>query len=199
MILGVVLAGGQATRMGGGDKGLRHVAGKPLLVHVLDRLTPQVAGVALNANGDPARFASFGVPVRQDSLPDYPGPLAGILAGLDWGAQMGASQIVTVAVDTPFFPHDLVVRLCDAAAGAGMAVAATLQDGVLQRHPTFGLWPVSLRDDLRAAVTGGVRRVSRWVDSHQGGVAQFDSHPFDPFFNINTPQDLIVAEGLAAR
>lgn len=197
MILGVVLAGGQATRMGGGDKGLRHVAGKPLLTHVLNRLTPQVAAVALNANGDPARFGSFGVPVLADSLPDYPGPLAGILAGLDWGAQMGAPRVVTVAVDTPFFPCDLVSKLCDAAGVSGVAVAATQRDGVLQRHPTFGLWPVALRDDLRAALRGGVRKVSHWVDSQHGGLAQFDAVPFDPFFNINTPQHLSVAEGLA--
>lgn len=198
MILGVVLAGGQATRMGGGDKGFRTLAGQSLFAHVLDRLTPQVAGVALNANGDPARFDMLGLRVLADSLPDFPGPLAGILAGMDWGAQAGAAQIVTVAADTPFFPRDLVGRLQDAAGRSGVAVAATRQNGVLQRHPTFGLWPVALRDDLRAALRGGTRKVSIWVDRHDGGVAEFDTDPFDPFFNINTPKDLITAGQLAA-
>ena len=199
MIMGVVLAGGQATRMGGGDKGLRCVAGKTLLAHVLDRLRPQVDAVALNANGDPSRFDRFALPVVPDTVPDFPGPLAGILAGMDWGAGQGASHIVTVAADTPFFPRDLVCRL-DAAAGAsGLAVAATRRDGRVQRHPTFGLWPVALRDDLRAALADGCRKVSVWVDRHHGHVAEFDTHPFDPFFNINTPHDLSVAEDLAGR
>jgi len=197
MIMGVVLAGGQATRMGGGNKGLLCVAGTPLLAHVLDRLTPQVHAVALNANGDPSRFDSFALPVVPDTVPDFPGPLAGILAGMDWAAGQGASHIVTVAADTPFFPRDLVCRLEAAAGPSGLAVAATRHDGRVQRHPTFGLWPVALRNDLRTALAGGCRKVAVWVDRHDGGIAEFGTCPFDPFFNINTPQDLSVAQDLA--
>ncbi|WP_337994681.1 molybdenum cofactor guanylyltransferase MobA [Roseinatronobacter alkalisoli] len=195
--MGVVLAGGRATRMGGGDKGLRRVAGQFLLTHVLDRLTPQVAAVALNANGDPQRFDGFGLPVLPDSLPDFPGPLAGILAGLDWGARMGAAHIVTVAADTPFFPHDLVLRLQGAAGNSGVAVAATRRNGALQLQPTFGLWPVALRDDLRAELLRGLRKVMLWAERHDAGIAEFGTDPLDPFFNINTPEDLSLAEHLA--
>ncbi len=197
--LGVILAGGQATRMGGGDKGLRVVAGRPLLAHVIDRLSLQVGGMALNANGDPARFSGFGLAVVADSLPDWPGPLAGVLAGMDWAAAQGAEAVVSVAADTPFFPRDLVARLQDAAAPSGLALAATrdAESGKLWRHPTFGLWPVGLRDDLRAALQGGLRKVVLWTDRHGAGLAEFDTAPFDPFFNINTPQDMAVAEKLA--
>lgn len=195
--LGVILAGGQATRMGGGDKGLRLVAGKPLLAHVIDRLVPQVERVILNANGAPERFADFALPVVADSLPDWPGPLAGVLAGLDWAAAHGAEAIVSVAADTPFFPQDLVARLEQAAGPSGLALAATRAEGKLWRHPTFGLWPVALRDDLRDALKGGLRKVVLWTDRHAAGVAEFDTQPFDPFFNINTPEDITAAEELA--
>lgn len=195
--LGVILAGGQATRMGGGDKGLRLVAGKPLLAHVIDRLVPQVERVILNANGAPERFADFALPVVADSLPDWPGPLAGVLAGLDWAAAHGAEVIVSVAADTPFFPQDLVARLEQAAGPSGLALAATRAEGKLWRHPTFGLWPVALRDDLRDALKGGLRKVVLWTDRHAAGVAEFDTQPFDPFFNINTPEDITAAEELA--
>lgn len=197
--LGVILAGGQATRMGGGDKGLRVVAGKRLLDHVLDRLGPQVGQIALNANGAPARFDEFGLPVVPDSLPDWPGPLAGVLAGLDWAAGQGAASIVTVAADTPFFPRDLVSRLRAAAGPSGLALAATREGVKLWRHPTFGLWPVALREDLRAALTGGLRKVVLWTDNHGAGTAEFDTVPFDPFFNINTPQDIEIAEQLVRQ
>lgn len=197
--LGIILAGGQATRMGGGDKGLRMVAGRPLLAHVIDRLAPQVAGIALNANGDPARFADYGLPVVADSLPDWPGPLAGVLAGMDWAATQGADTIVSVAADTPFFPRDLVTQLRAAAGPSHLALAATREDGKLWRHPTFGLWPVALRDDLRAALQGGLRKVVLWTDAHGAGVAEFGTDPFDPFFNINTPEDIASAETLAGQ
>ena len=197
--LGVILAGGQATRMGGGDKGLRVVAGKCLLDHVLDRLRPQVGHIALNANGAPARFDDFGLPVVPDSLPDWPGPLAGVLAGLDWAAGQGADAIVTVAADTPFFPRDLVARLQAAAGPSGLALAATREGGKLWRHPTFGLWPVALREDLRAALTGGLRKVVLWTDTHGAGTAEFETVPFDPFFNINTPEDIASAEQLVRQ
>jgi molybdopterin-guanine dinucleotide biosynthesis protein A len=197
--LGVILAGGQATRMGGGDKGLRVVAGKRLLDHVLDRLRPQVGHIALNANGPPARFEDFGLPVVPDSLPDWPGPLAGVLAGLDWAAGQGADAIVTVAADTPFFPRDLVARLQAVAGPTGLALAATREGGKLWRHPTFGLWPVALREDLRAALTGGLRKVVLWTDTHGAGTAEFATVPFDPFFNINTPEDIASAEQMVRQ
>lgn len=190
--LGVILAGGRATRMGGGDKGLLSLAGRPILTHVVERLSPQVADLALNANGDPARFGGFGLPVLPDSLPDRPGPLAGVLAGLDWAAGQGADAIVTAAADTPFFPADLVPRLLLAAEGmeAPLALAAS-ETG---RQPTFGLWPVALRDDLRAALTGGLRKIVQWTDQHGGRLATFPGAEPDPFFNINTPDDLAQAE-----
>ncbi len=196
---GVILAGGKATRMGGGDKGLREVAGQPLLDHVLDRLRPQVGQIALNANGDPARFAGYGLPVLPDSLPDWPGPLAGVLAGMDWAAAQGAEAVVSVAADTPFFPRDLVAQLQAAAGPSSLALAATREGGKLWRHPTFGLWPVALRDDLRAALVGGLRKVVLWTDQHGAGTAEFGTDPFDPFFNINTPDDIAIAEQIAGQ
>lgn len=198
--LGVILAGGQATRMGGGDKGLLELGGRSLLSRVIDRLEPQVAALALNANGEAARFARYGLPVLPDGVAGYPGPLAGVLAGLDWAAARGADTIVTVAADTPFFPCDLVPRLLLAAEGmaAPLALAATphAQRGRV-RHPTFGLWPVSLRDDLRAALQDGVRKVVIWTDRHAAQEAMFPLDGFDPFFNVNTPEDLARAQALA--
>jgi len=207
--LGVILAGGQATRMGGGDKGLLRIGGRSLLGRVIDRIEPQVAGLALNANGDPARFDRFGLPVLPDSIAGYPGPLAGVLAGLDWAAEQGADTIVTVAADTPFFPPDLVPRLLMAAEdmAAPLAMATTSRGagetlksgGRANRHPTFGLWPVALRDDLRASLQDGLRKVVLWTDRHDGREALFPLWPddLDPFFNVNTPQDLERAERIA--
>ena len=135
--VGVILAGGQSSRMGGGDKGLLHLGGRPILSHVIERLSPQVADLALNANGDPARFGPFGLPVIADSVPGFAGPLAGVLAGLDWAASQGAETIVTAAADTPFFPADLVPRLLMACEGMDTSLAlAASPDG---RHPTFGI------------------------------------------------------------
>lgn len=194
---GVILAGGRATRMGGGDKGFRHVAQRRILDHALDRLAPQCGPLAINANGDPARFAEYGLPVLPDSLAGFPGPLAGVLAGLDWAADISAEAIVTVAADTPFFPLDLVERLQASAGPSGLCLAASPDaTGLLQRQPTFGLWPVSLRDDLRSALEGGLRKIVRWTDQHGAGVAEFRGLPFDPFFNINTPEDISEAERL---
>lgn len=197
--LGVILAGGRATRMGGGDKGLLDLGGQPILTRVAARLAPQVAGMALNANGDPARFARFALPVLPDTVAEFPGPLAGVLAGLDWAADQGADSIVTVAADTPFFPADLTPRLILAAqeAQTSIALAATAdQDGRVWRHPTFGLWPVALRDDLRAALQDGLRKVVAWTDRHGGTTALFPSPGIDPFFNVNTPEDLAMAQTL---
>ncbi|KMK66603.1 molybdenum cofactor guanylyltransferase [Puniceibacterium sp. IMCC21224] len=187
--------------MGGGDKGLLSLAGRPLLSHVVERLEPQVANVALNANGDAARFATYGLPVISDSIAEFPGPLAGVLAGLDWAAAAGAEAVVTVAADTPFFPCDLVPRLLLAAEGmaAPLVLAATPDaERGTARHPTFGLWPVSLREDLRAALRDGMRKVVRWTDQHNGREAVFPVTGGDPFFNVNTPQDLAQAEAMMA-
>ncbi|MBW6506296.1 MAG: molybdenum cofactor guanylyltransferase MobA [Rhodobacteraceae bacterium] len=197
-LAGVILAGGRARRMGGGDKGFCHVAGQPIIDHVIARLAPQVAALAINANGDAARFASYGLPVLPDSLPDHPGPLAGVLAGLDWAATQGFGAVVTAPADTPFFPADLVERLRAAAGPTGIAICVGIDAaGRAQRHPTFGLWPVALRDDLRAALKGGLRKAMLWADRHGAGAAQFDASRFDPFFNVNTPEDLALAEPIA--
>jgi molybdopterin-guanine dinucleotide biosynthesis protein A len=206
--LGVILAGGQATRMGGGDKGLLPLDERPILAHVIDRLAPQVGTMALNANGEPARFEAFGLPVLPDPIPGFAGPLVGVLAGLDWAAGQGADIIVTVAADTPFFPTDLVVHLTQTAEGMAhpLALAATprgdtdtksMSGSGLIRHPTFGLWPTALRHDLRAALLDGLRKVVIWTDKHHGREAMFDD-ALDPFFNVNTPEDLDVARRRAA-
>lgn len=185
---GVILAGGLATRMGGGDKGLLPLGDSTILGHVIERLAPQVDAVALNANGDPDRFSAFALPVLADSVGGYVGPLGGVLAGLDWAAERGATHVVTAAADTPFFPGDLVPRLLSAAENQGKPIAlARTEDG---RHPTFGLWPVDLREDLRTALTEGMRKVVLWTDSHGTAYADFPSDGFDPFFNVNTPEDL---------
>ncbi|ASP19189.1 molybdenum cofactor guanylyltransferase [Antarctobacter heliothermus] len=204
--VGVILAGGLASRMGGGDKALLSLGGQTLLTRVIDRLSPQVAAVALNANGDAARFADYGLPVVPDSIADYPGPLAGVLAGLDWAAEQGADTVVSVAADTPFFPCDLGPRLLLASEGQEhpLVLAATKGDtqtrsksrSGLIRHPTFGLWPVALRNDLRAALQSGLKKVVLWTEQHGGREALFSATPFDPFFNVNTPEDLAQAEAL---
>ena len=205
--LGIILAGGLATRMGGGDKGLLQVGGQSLLERVRDRLAPQVASMVLNANGDATRFADLGLPVVADSIDGFAGPLAGVLAGLDWAAEQGADSIVTAAADTPFFPQDLVACLVAASAGQKhpLVLATTPRTGEelksggrskVNRHPTFGLWPVALREDLRGALQDGLRKVVLWTDQHQGREALFEAQPFDPFFNVNTPEDLHRAEEL---
>lgn len=205
--LGVILAGGLATRMGGGDKGLLSLGDGTILDQIIARLGPQVSGLSLNANGDPTRFDAFGLPVLPDPLPDFPGPLVGVLAGLDWAATQGADTIVTVAADTPFFPENLVAHLSDTAQDMShpLVLAATprgadektksMSRSGLIRHPTFGLWPVALRDDLRAALQDGLRKVVIWTEKHGGREALFDM-PGDPFFNVNTPDDLVRAQDL---
>lgn len=195
--LGVILAGGQATRMGGGDKGLLSVGGQTLLARVIERLAPQVAALAINANGDAARFRDFGLPVLGDSIDGFAGPLAGVLAGLDWAAAQGADTIVTAAADTPFFPCDLVPQLLLAAEGMAHPVALAATPAPKRgtaRHPTFGLWPVALRDDLRAALEDGTRKVVLWTDRHGGREAVFPQEA--AFFNVNTPEDLAKAEAM---
>ncbi|QYK41661.1 MAG: molybdenum cofactor guanylyltransferase MobA [Paracoccaceae bacterium] len=198
MLPGVILAGGRATRMGGGDKGFRVVAGRRLIEHVAERMAGQCAPLAISANGDPARFSDLRLPVLADSLPGHPGPLAGVLAGMDWAFARGAGAIVTAAADTPFLPRDLAERLRAFAGPSGLCLAASADVGArVQRHPTFGLWPVALRDDLRAALRGGLRKVMDWADGHGAGTAVFPALPHDPFFNVNTPEDLVLAEEMA--
>lgn len=194
--LGMVLAGGLARRMGGGDKPLRLLAGRPMLDHALDRLAPQVAAVVLNANGDPARFAAYGLPVVADGLPDHPGPLAGILAALDWAAEHRPDLpwMVSVPGDSPFIPDDLVAALHAARAAADTPLACARSDG--QTHPPVGLWPVALRADLRAALLAGERKIDRWTARHGCAHADWPATPVDPFFNANAPDDLAEAERL---
>ncbi|WP_413864120.1 molybdenum cofactor guanylyltransferase MobA [Albidovulum sp.] len=195
---GMILAGGRAQRMGGGDKGFLPLAGRRIIDHVIARLGPQCCALAINANGDPARFAGFGLPVLPDPVPGFPGPLAGLLAAMDWAAGFGAGAVVTVAADTPFLPGDLVARLTATATGGGAIAASPDAAGELRAHPTCGLWPVALRNRLAQAIAGGERRLGVWAESCGAGRAEFGSQPFDPFFNINTPEDLAAAEALAS-
>jgi molybdenum cofactor guanylyltransferase len=197
--LGVVLAGGLARRMSGADKARIRVGGRPILERVVERLRPQCAGLVLNANHAAERFADTGLPVVPDSLPDYPGPLAGILAGLDWTAKQAPAieWVVSVPSDCPFLPRDLVANLHDARAAAGARIACARSGE--RRHPVVALWPISLREDLRRAVTGeGARKVDNWIARFTIGFADWPVTPVDPFFNVNTPDDLAEAERLAA-
>ena len=195
---GVILAGGLARRMGGGDKALLPLAGRPLLAHVIDRLRPQVDEVVLNANGDPARFAQFGLPVVADTVEGFAGPLAGVLAGMRWAAARGHAYVASAAGDTPFFPSDLVARLVEARGAQPICMAATEDpERGLSEHPTFALWPVDLADDLEKALTEGhMRKVIVWTSRHGCARAVFDGNL--PFFNVNTPEDLAEAERIAA-
>ena len=185
--------------MGGGDKALLPLGKGTLLAHVMERLLPQVERVALNANGDPSRFHAIGLPVIADNIEGFVGPLGGVLAGLDWAASHGADAIVTAAADTPFLPPDLVPRLLLRAeeTGAKVVLAAT-DDPDLgpRRQPTFGLWPVELREDLREALLSGIRKVGQWTDRHNAALASFPTTPYNPFFNVNTPEDLDRAEAM---
>lgn len=182
-IFGVILAGGQARRMGGVDKAMVPLAGQSLVSHVIARLDPQVAGLALSANGDPARFAGLGLPVLPDTAPQ--GPLSGILSALIWGAAKGATAVVSAPVDGPFLPPDLVPRLCLAAETTGLALAAS--NGAT--HPTFGLWPVTLAPALAAFLASGAKaRVRDFANAHGAALADF---PDDlAFANANTPEDI---------
>ena len=194
-ITGVILAGGQSRRMGGGDKGLLEIGGRPMLAHVIERLAPQVGQIVINANGDPARFVRFGLPVVADTIEGHVGPLAGVLAGMRW-ARLNtpeARTIATVSADAPLLPADLVARLEAAVAGRGNAIAIAQSGGEL--HPVIGLWPVELADDLEAALAGGLRKVLHWTDRHGTVPVDFAfleraGRSIDPFFNANTPEEL---------
>jgi len=191
----VLLAGGLARRMGGGDKPMRTIKGRTILERVIARLAPQCDGLILNANGDPARFAAFGLPVIADGVADFPGPLA----GLDWAAarRPEVTFILSAAADCPFLPHDLVARLDAArkAQGAELAVAASGE----QTHPVIGLWSVALREKLRhALVKEDIRKIDRWTARYKLATVTWPTTPLDPFFNANTVEDITEAERLAA-
>ena len=203
-VTGVVLAGGQSRRMGGGDKGLLELAGKPMLGHVIDRLSPQVGRVAINANGEPSRFAPFELPIVADTVSGFVGPLAGVLAGMRWSAgnASAARWIVTVAGDAPMLPLDLVSRLAGAVAVRKSAIALARSAGEV--HPVIGLWPVALADDLETALEAGVRKVLHWTDRHGRVEVDFPMTRIgrievDPFFNANTPQELDSLRAMLAK
>lgn len=198
-VAGIILAGGQSSRMGGGDKCLRLLGGQPILAHIVARAAPQVAALALNANGDPARFSQFGLPVAADSVPGFVGPLAGVLAGLDWAASLPAAprHVASFAADAPFLPRDFVARLTEAVARDGADLACASSAG--QTHPVLGLWRVDLRHDLRRAlVDEQLYKVDRWTARYRLTVVEFPVGPVDPFFNVNRPEDLEAAAQAAA-
>jgi molybdenum cofactor guanylyltransferase len=197
--LGVLLAGGLARRMGGGDKPLRTIAGRTILERVIERLAPQCDALILNANGDPARFAFTALEVVADGVPGFAGPLAGILAALDWAAanRPDVAWVASGAADSPFLPRDFVSRLHAAREAAGVPLACAESGG--QAHPVNGLWPVALRDDLRhALVVEDMRKIDRWTARHGIALAAWPSEPVDPFFNANTPEDIAEAEHLSS-
>jgi molybdenum cofactor guanylyltransferase len=197
--LGLVLAGGLARRMGGGDKARIRIGGATILARVLACLKPQCERIIINANGDPARFADTGLPVVADDVPDFAGPLAGILAGLDWAAAQ-APQIewlLSVPGDCPFLPKNLLARLHDARLAADTPLACARSGE--WRHPVVGLWPIKLREDLRCALTQeGLHKIEIWTARHGIAIADWPAEPIDPFLNVNTPDDAVRAEALAA-
>ena len=193
-VAGVLLAGGLSRRMGGGDKTLKPLSGRPVLAHVIDRVRPQVAALALNANGDPARFAEYGLPVVADTVEGFAGPLAGVLAGLDWAARAAPEcrWLLSAPTDAPFLPKDLAERLVAASARAEVVVAAS--GG--RSHPVAALWAMSLREALRAALARGIRKVEDFTRDHRLASVEFPTEPIDPFFNLNRLEDLDEAERL---
>jgi len=200
--LGLVLAGGLARRMGGGDKARIEIGGVSILDRVLATLSAQCTGIIINANGNPKRFADTGLVVISDSVPDFAGPLAGILAGLDWLAAQnnGIEWVLSVPGDCPFLPDDLVERLHQARRkmGTGVPLACARSGGWC--HPVVGLWPLALRGDLRKAlVNEDIRKIEVWTARHGIAIAEWPDQPIDPFFNVNTPEDAAVAERIALQ
>ncbi|MCW5691717.1 MAG: molybdenum cofactor guanylyltransferase MobA [Pseudolabrys sp.] len=199
---GLVLAGGLARRMGGGDKTLLTIGRSTIIDRVLATLSGQCVDIVINANGDPARFADTGCAVVPDSLPDFPGPLAGILAGLDWLAAQdnGVEWLLSVPGDCPFLPDDLVERLHEARRKMGAGVPLACARSGEWRHPVVGLWPLALRADLRKAIVEeGVRGVEFYTARHRVAIADWPDQPFDPFLNVNTPDDVARAQAIAAE
>jgi molybdenum cofactor guanylyltransferase len=198
--LGLVLAGGLARRMGGGDKALLRIGAATILDRVLERLAPQCSRMILNANGDPARFAFTQLPVVADDVPDFAGPLAGVLAGLDWAAAHvpDIAWVATAPGDCPFLPRDLVARLHAARTAEDRPLACARSGD--WRHPVVGIWPVALRHDLRRAVAEeGLHKIEVWTARHGVAIADWPPTPVDPFFNVNTPADAAEAERLATE
>jgi len=198
-IPGVILAGGLARRMGGGDKPLREIGGQTILARVIARLKPQCECLVLSANGDLLRFAKFGLPIVPDGVKHYPGPLAGILAGLDWAATQApnAQWMLSASGDCPFPPRDLVVRLAEAVSAERAELAVAMSKG--RSHPVIGLWTIALRDALREAlIVEGLRKVEDWTRRYRVATVSWAAEPLDPFFNANTIDDLAQAEQLAA-
>jgi molybdenum cofactor guanylyltransferase len=196
--LGLILAGGLSTRMGGGDKGLRLLHGKPILAHVIERMRPQVQHLALNANGDPIRFADYGLSVIADDVPGYAGPLAGVLAGMDQAAADGHLHLLSVAADCPFLPHDLGSQLSTALHQNKARISVARSGGWDQ--PTIAIWDVGLRHHLRAALTTeGLRKIDRFTARYPLASVEWSVEPVDPFFNVNTPEDLALAEQVQPR
>ena len=196
-VAGVILAGGLSRRMGGGDKTLESLHGRPMLARVVERARPQVDALVLNVNGDPARFASFGLPSAPDTVEGFAGPLAGILAGMAWAADAvpGARWLASFAADAPFFPTDLVARLLAAARSAELPLACAASGG--RSHPVFGVWRLDLRQDLdRAVAVEGMRKIDHWTARHGVATVDYSQAPVDPFFNVNRRQDLARAEQL---
>jgi len=197
LVGGLLLAGGQARRMGGGDKCLLEIDGMPMLTHAIDRLQPQVATLAINANGDPGRFAAFELPVVADLVPGFAGPLAGVLTGMTWlcGMRNGAEWLVTAATDTPFFPRNFVVELLAAAVADRAQVAFAASDG--RTHPVFGLWHLSLREAMASAlVEEDERKIDRFAARYRVTTVTFEGGGFDPFFNVNRPEHVTEATRL---
>jgi molybdopterin-guanine dinucleotide biosynthesis protein A len=199
-VAGILLAGGRASRMGGGDKCLRILGETPILARIVERLKPQVSDMVINANGDPSRFAPFGLPVVADSIAGFAGPLAGVHAGLEWvkATRPGIRYAVTVATDTPFFPADLVQRFCAALKGTPALLVARSGERV---HPVIGLWPVSLAAELEASLKRGMRKAGAWTEQHGAIEVSFPEvevggRRIDPFFNINQPDQLAEADAL---
>jgi molybdopterin-guanine dinucleotide biosynthesis protein A len=198
-VAGVILAGGLSRRMGGGDKCLRPIGGRPILAHIVERAQPQVSALVLNANGDAARFASFGLPVAADVVEGFAGPLAGVLTGMEWAARHAprCRWLASVASDAPFLPRDLVSRLLAAATAEKADLACAASGG--QTHPVFGLWRVDLAAELRRAlVDEQIHKVDRWTARYRLAQVDFPTAPVDPFFNTNRPEDLAEAERLLA-
>lgn len=198
--LGLVLAGGLARRMGGGDKARIKIGGASILQRVLACLTPQCSRVIINANGDATRFADTGCAIVADSVPDFAGPLAGILAGLDWAAANAPAieWLVSVPGDCPFLPKNLVARLHDTRASSNVPLACARSGE--WRHPVVGLWPVGLREDLRhALIDENLHKIELWTARHGIAIAEWPTAPFDPFFNVNTPKDVAQAEAIADK
>lgn len=198
LIVGLLLAGGSGRRMGGGDKCLRLLGGRPLLTHVINRLNGQVDMLVLNANGDTSRFSTFGLPVVTDCIPGMVGPLAGILSGMEWIASQNAGcspMMLSVPTDGPFLPRDLVFRLAEAKSSAGAKIACARSGG--RAHPPISLWDVDLAENLRLAMeVEGMRKIDLWTARHSLVSVDWSIDPFDPFFNANRPEDLIKAESL---